>query len=319
MDGSMTQLHSPTRRDPNSIHERLLSDLNIRHEINAPLGLLTWYGVGGDAMVIAHPSSVQQLSKLAARCHEHEVPVYVLGAGANLLVRDAGVDGVVVHLDNRFWRQVSIKDHHVTAGAGHDLMKLVLHTVKSGLGGMEVLAGIPASVGGAIRMNAGGVFGDIGQTVHRVQMMDTTGHVYYRQRDELEFGYRKTNITAPYLLEVEFSLNPEDSEQLGRELKQIFLYKKRSQPLAAHSAGCAFKNPPRRDEDKPLTAGGLIDRAGLKGFRIGGAEVSAVHANFVVTHEGCRAADILAVMDHVQTVVHDHHGVQLEREVVVWP
>lgn len=299
--------------------ERLLEDLHVRHEINAPLAPHTWYGVGGPAKILAHPSSVQQLSALAARAKERNYPVYVLGSGANLLVADEGVNGVVVKLDDPAFKQVTYEKNIVTAGAGADLPKLMLDTARHGLGGLECLAGIPASVGGATRMNAGGIFGDIGKSVHRVQVMDASGHVYYRDRDDLVFSYRKTNIVAKFILEVEFSLTPEDPDSLASQIKEVFLYKKTSQPLAEHSAGCAFKNPPPGPDGEKRSAGRFIDQAGLKGFRVGGAEISTHHANFVVAHPGAKSTDILTVIEHAQKVVHEKFGVLLEREVVVWP
>jgi UDP-N-acetylmuramate dehydrogenase len=179
-------------------------------------------------------------------------------------------------------------------------------------------------------MNAGGAYGDVGACVRRVQVMSDSGQVYYRDRDDLIFSYRKSNIVAPFILEVEFELSKEDPEQIMRRVKEIFLYKKNTQPMNQRSAGCAFKNPQpvagdgdSDEESSPSvnlpSAGSLIDQAGLKGFRIGGAEVSTVHANFVVTHPGCTADDVLAVMDHVQRTVRERFAIALQREVVVWP
>ena len=308
---------------------KLLADLNIRYECGVPLGPLTWYGVGGPASLLAYPSSVQQLSVLAARCHEVGQPIYVLGSGANLLVADQGVSGVVVQLDDPCFKQLKMEGCTLTVGAGFDLAKLVLESAKAGLKGLECLAGIPASVGGAVRMNAGGVFGEIGQAVKRVMVCDASGQIYYRDSDDLVFSYRKTNIVAPYILEVEFELSQDNPDALMRRVKEIFLFKRNSQPLADRSAGCAFKNPQQGqpgvdsidwvDTNEGVSAGQLIDRAGLKGLRIGGAEVSSRHANFVVTHAGCTASDILAVLERVQTAVLERFGIVLDREVVVWP
>jgi UDP-N-acetylmuramate dehydrogenase len=299
--------------------DRLLSDLHIPHERDVPLAPLTWYGVGGPARVLARPSSMQQLSALAVRAHEEKAPVYVLGAGANLLVADEGVDGLVIQLNDPAFKRLKVAGNLVTVGAGFDLAKLVLEMARQGLGGLEVLAGIPATVGGAVRMNAGGAFGDIGKSVKRVQVMDGTGQIYYRDRDDLVFSYRKTNIAARYILEVEFELTPDDPDALGKRVREVFFYKKNSQPLADHSAGCAFKNPPPREDGTRLAAGKLIDDAGLKGYRVGGASVSPQHANFVVADKGAKAADILAVIQHAQQVVLEKYGILLEREVVVWP
>ncbi len=365
----------------------LLSDLHVRYEVDVPLAGLTWYGVGGKAGVVAHPSSVQQLSALASRCHEAGVRVYVLGSGANLLVSDEGVPvekGIVIKLDEAFFKRVDFGDGEpvggvgakpqagedpeglgkrseggggggnvgggVMVGAGFDLMKLVLETAKRGLEGLQHMAGIPASVGGAVRMNAGGAFGEIGTAVKRVQVMDDRGHVYYRDRDDLVFSYRHTNIVARYILSVEFELYPDDADALMKRVREVFMYKKNSQPMGENSAGCAFKNPGQsmttvkgaeaggaeRTDDREeegdgedddgragasgaMPAGKLIDEAGLKGYRVGGAEVSKLHANFIYTHPGCKASDVLAVMTHVQETVLAKTGIALEREVVVWP
>ena len=307
------------------VKDNLLADLNVPHERDVPLGPLTWYGVGGNAAILAHPTSLQTLAALAARCHDTGVPVYVLGKGANLLVGDAGVDGVVVQLDDPCFKRVEVDGCTMTVGAGCDLAKLVLQTAKLGLGGLECLAGIPATIGGALRMNAGGVFGEIGPIVNRVMTCDARGQNYYRERDDLVFGYRCSNITARYILEAELTLTPDDPEQLMRRVKEIFLYKKTSQPLADASAGCAFKNP-RPPADQPASeawqtpsAGKLIDDARLKGFQIGGAQVSRHHANFVVTHPGCTAGDVVRLLDHIQRTVSERFGVLLQREVVCWP
>ncbi|MEE9212015.1 MAG: UDP-N-acetylmuramate dehydrogenase [Phycisphaeraceae bacterium] len=296
----------------------LLQDLKVPHQTDVPLGPLTSYGVGGPAKVLARPSSVQQLSMLAVKCHDRGVPVYVLGSGANLLVADEGVDGVVVTLADPCFTQVKTEGQVMTVGAGFDLARLVLDTAKAGLGGLECLAGIPASVGGAVHMNAGGIFGEIGRAVRRVRVMGGNGQTYYRDRDDLVFGYRTTNIIAPFILEVEFDLTPDDPEALMRQVKEIYLYKKNSQPLAADSAGCAFKNPDP-DASDGASAGKLIDQAGLKGHRVGRASVSRLHANFIVTDDGCTAADVLAVLDHVHQTVLEKYGISLEREVVCWP
>jgi UDP-N-acetylmuramate dehydrogenase len=300
--------------------EAILKELNIRHQTDVPLGPHTWYGVGGNARVMAHPSSVQQLSELCKRTHDANIPLYVLGSGANLLVLDQGVDGVVVKLDDPCFKQLKIEDNGVTVGSGYDLAKLILDTIRVGLAGLQALMGVPATVGGAVRMNAGGRFGEIGRFVRRVKVMDACGQVYYRDRDDLVFTYRKSNIVAKFILEVELELSKDDPDVLMNEAKKIMLIKKETQPLPEASAGCAFKNPsPLPGTTTPLSAGRLIDSAGLKGFKIGGAEVSTIHANFITAAPGCKAQDILAVMTHVQEAVLAKHGVKLEREVVIWP
>ncbi|MEX0745192.1 MAG: UDP-N-acetylmuramate dehydrogenase [Phycisphaeraceae bacterium] len=301
------------------VADDLLADLNVPFERDVPLGPCTWYGVGGHAEVLAMPSSIAQLGELVNRCHGGNIPLRVLGSGANLLVADEGVPGVVVQLSDPAFATIEREGTRLRAGAGVDLFKLVLDTAKAGLAGLEVLAGIPASVGGAVRMNAGGAYGDVGSSVGRVQVMAPSGQVYYRDRDDLVFSYRNSNIVAPLILDVEFDLAEDDPDALMKRVKEIFFYKKNSQPMSAASAGCAFKNPPAEAADG-ASAGKLIDQAGLKGFRVGGAHVSDVHANFIAADKGAATAgDIMAVLDHVQRTVAERFGVELEREVVAWP
>jgi UDP-N-acetylmuramate dehydrogenase len=283
---------------------------------NAPLRSLTWFKVGGPARYLIQPRSIDEAREAAVRCVEHNIPIYVLGRGANLLIRDEGVPGAVFKLDTPAFTATSIdlKTGSVNVGAGVDLAKLILRTCRDGLSGLETLAGIPATVGGAIRMNAGGRFGDIGQVVGRVTVMDSQGHVFDRTRDDLVFEYRRTNIVAPFILGATLGLDVDDPEAVTKRYKEIWMYKQNSQPLNARSAGCMFRNP-----TGPLSAGAMIDQAGLKGFRIGQAEVSDRHANFIVAHEGCTSADLLMLMKRVQERVADKFSVVLHPEVQVWP
>ncbi|XAM00928.1 UDP-N-acetylmuramate dehydrogenase [Phycisphaeraceae bacterium D3-23] len=309
-----------TTPDTPKLHA-LLDDLNIRCEDDAPLGPLTWYNVGGRAQVLAHPASPAQLGELVRRCHEQGVPMRVLGSGANLLVRQGVVPGVVIRLDDPHWNTMQAQGNTVRAGAGYDLHRLVIETAKLGLDGLAQVAGIPASIGGAVRMNAGGTYGDVGQVISRVQVMSATGQVYYRDRDDLDFTYRSCNIDAPLILEAEFELQPDDAKELLKRVKEIYFYKTNSQPFSDKSAGCCFKNPPEDDPDAAgRPAGMLIDQAGLKGFSLGTASVSEVHANFIVADKrDASADDVDKLMRHVQEVVQERFGVALEREVVVWP
>ncbi len=303
--------------------QSFLRELSIPYEEDVSLAPLTWFGVGGAAKVLAKPQSMQQLSALARQCNEEGEPIYVLGGGANLLVRDEGVPGLVVQLNDDAFAQINIEGSKVTAGAGCDLPRLIIDSARAGLGGLESLAGIPGSVGGAVRMNAGGAFGEIGNHVSRVQVMDVSGQVYYRDRDDLRFRYRRSNIVAKFILQVEFELQEEEPEELRKRVKEVFFYKKNSQPLSNRSAGCAFKNleqlPEDVSPDTPMQAGKLIDLSGLKGHAVGRARVSDHHANFIVVEEGGTAGEILELLEEIEQRVRERFGVNLEREVVVWP
>lgn len=279
---------------------------------NHPLAGYTWYKIGGPARWFIQPRSIEELQQAARRCMENNIPIYVLGLGANLLVSDQGVNGAVFRLDQEAFTQAHFDKTRVEAGAGADMQKLIIRTVRAGLAGIEVLAGIPGTIGGGVRMNAGGKFGDIGATVSRVRVMTAAGEVFERTKDDLVFDYRSTNISAPFILGATLELEEEDPETLARRMKEVWMYKRNSQPLNAKSAGCIFKNP------RGLSAGALIDQAGMKGLSVGGAEVSTVHANFLVAKPGCRAADIVELIRIVKEKVFDKNQILLESEVKIW-
>lgn len=305
------------------VMDDLLSDLAIPHETDAPLGPRTWLGIGGNARVLAHPQTIDQLARLARRCREAGVPIYVLGAGANLLIADEGVDGVVVLLDAPAftqWTATGGCGSKVTVGAGYQMFKFVNDMARAGLAGIEVLAGIPATIGGAIRMNAGGTFGDISRCVATVTVMNDAGELRVLRRNEIDFAYRNSHIAERFILAADFQFEPQEPAQVTRRLAEVRDYKQKTQPLAANSAGCTFKNPPPDPATgQPRPAGRLIDLADLKGTRIGGATVSQQHANFIECAPDCRASDVLALIEQMQRVVKEKFGVELEREVVVWP
>ena len=223
------------------------------------------------------------------------------------------MDGAVFRLDADFFRRVQINKNQMEVGAGADMQKLLLRTIRQGLSGIECLAGIPGTMGGGIRMNAGGKFGDIGSIVHSVQVMDTHGNIYQRQKDDLVFDYRNTNISAAFILGATLDLEEEEPERILRKTKEIWMYKRNTQPLNTKNAGCIFKNP------RGLSAGALIDQAGLKGMRVGGAEVSSKHANFIIAHPGCTADDVHSTIKLIREKVFDRNQIHLESEVQIWP
>ena len=280
---------------------------------NVPLAPRTWYKIGGPARWYVQPRNPEELGEAVLRCSENNVPIYVLGLGANLLVGDAGVNGAVFRLDSEYWRRVKYEGTTLEVGSGADIQKLVLRTVRQGLAGIECLAGIPGTLGGGVRMNAGGKFGDIGAVVTRVQVMDAEGTIFDRLKDDLVFDYRSTNIVAPFILGATLELEEEDPERIMQRTKEIWMFKRNSQPLNTKSCGCIFKNP------RGLSAGALIDQAGLKGMRVGGAEVSAKHANFIIAHPGCLAEDVLKLIKIIREKVYDKNQIVLESEVKIWP
>jgi UDP-N-acetylmuramate dehydrogenase len=284
-----------------------------------PLARHTWFRIGGPAKYFARPRTVEELAEFSRRCQEFGIPLYVLGLGANVLISDEGIPGAVVRLSEEYWRHVNVaRDESagtalLTANAGADLQKLVLHTCREGLAGVECMAGIPGTVGGGVRMNAGGKFGDFGANITRVTVMDASGNVFERTRDDLIFEYRRTNIVAPFILSAELELEIDSPEACTKRTKEVWMYKQSTQPLSTKSAGCMFKNP------RGISAGSLIDQCGLKGLRVGNAEVSEKHANFIIAHPGCTAEDIRNLVAEVKEKVEARHGVRLETEVQMWP
>jgi UDP-N-acetylmuramate dehydrogenase len=290
----------------------IFSGLEEIVETDYPLAKRTWYGLGGAADYFIRPKTVKQLKDVVRRCSKNNIPIYVMGFGSNLLISDEGLRAAVIKLEAEQFSQIEFDGEIVTAWAGAELSKLVLTCVEKGLSGIEALTGIPGSVGGAIKMNAGGNFGDFGSAVESVTLMDTEGKIFEKSKPELVFDYRRTNITAKFILSARIKLNESDSEQIMRTVKEIWIYKKNNQPLNAKNSGCIFKNP------RGGSAGALIDRAGLKGHKIGGAVVSEKHANFIIAEEGCKSSDVMKLIDDIRQKIKEQFDIELELEVEIW-
>jgi len=292
----------------------IFSGLDAIVEADYPLGKCTWYGLGGPADYFVRPKTVEELQEVVRRCNDNGIPIRVMGLGSNLLISDEGVRGAVVKLDAEQFGQVEFRsdDSGMTAWAGAELGKLVLTCTKKGLSGIEALTGIPGSVGGGVKMNAGGNFGDFGTAIETVMLMDSQGEVFEKSKPELVFDYRSTNITAKFILGAKVNLSPTEPEHIMRTVKEIWIYKKNNQPLNTKNAGCIFKNP------RGMSAGAMIDRAGLKGLQIGGAAVSEKHANFIVAQDGCKSKDVVRLIDAVKQRVKEQFNVGLTLEIEIW-
>jgi UDP-N-acetylmuramate dehydrogenase len=290
----------------------IFSGLEQIVETDYPLAKRTWYGLGGPADYFIRPKTIEQLKEVVKRCNENKLLIYVMGFGSNLLIGDDGLRAAVVKLEAEKFSQIKYDKQDVIAGAGAELSRLVLTCVEKGLSGVEALTGIPGSVGGAVKMNAGGNFGDFGSSVETVTLMDNAGSIYEKSKPELVFDYRRTNITAKFVLKARLKLNSADPEQIMRTVKEIWIHKKNSQPLNSKNSGCIFKNPPG------ASAGALIDRAGLKGLQIGGAVVSDKHANFIIAKEGCSSRDVMRLIEAIKQRVREQFNVELELEIEIW-
>ena len=300
----------------------LLGNLDADIVPDAPLGAMTWYGIGGRADLLVRPRSVEGLATLVKRCHRSGTSLRVFGSGANLLVGDDGVDGIVLRLDLPAFREIKYnrtgEPRTMRAMGGADMAKTLMDAARRGLEGLSQMAGIPATIGGAVRMNAGGTYGCIGDAVRSVTCLTRAGDLHTYPASELKFHYRATNIPDPIILAATFDLTPTDPVALRDRVKSIFAYKKSTQPLADHSAGCTFRNPVDPVTEKRVPAGRLIDEAGLKGHTIGGASISRHHANFIITQPPATATDVLQLLEFVRRRVYEHAGLELEEEVVVW-
>jgi UDP-N-acetylmuramate dehydrogenase len=277
-----------------------------------PLALHTWFHLGGPAQFFAEPSNSDELQQLVRRAREENLPVRVLGGGSNILVRDDGVSGLVINLAADAFAQISLAGRVLTAGGGAKLGQAISTSVREGLAGLEALVGIPGTIGGALHGNAGSRGGDIGQWTCQATVMTRAGEVIERSREELIFAYRESSLDDLVILSAKFELESEDPEVLTKRMQKQWIVKKASQPLGHQSAGCIFKNP------RGMSAGMLIEQVGLKGTRVGQAEVSDRHANFIVAEQGATSDDVLRLIEQMRERVSERLGIELETEIEVW-
>lgn len=283
-------------------------------EWNSPLAHWCTLQVGGPARAMASPASRAELQSLLATLAGLGVCWRVIGRGSNLLVADAGYEGVIVMLGRKFSaieKQVGEKagEAKVRVEAGCSLMKLVNWCAGQGLAGLEFAAGIPGSVGGAVVMNAGAWGREMSEALSSLTFLDRSGELLARKKDELAFSYRHLETEGRVVASAEFLLQTGDCQAIAERGAQLMRDRKEKQPQGFPSAGSFFKNPPG------LPAGKLIQDAGLKGLSVGGAQVSEAHANFLVNTGSATAQDFLALMRLVQEKVAARFGVWLEPEV----
>jgi len=280
---------------------------------DVPLREYTWYRLGGCARWFCEPRGEQELLRLLQRIRDAGLRWRVLGRGANLIIPDEGFDGVVIRLHEPAFARFAVEEDGVWAGAGHDFPSLVRRSLRAGRVGLETLAGIPGTFGGVIRMNAGGRHGEIANFVHSVRLLDRAGQVRVVPPEQVGFGYRHTALDGCVVLGAALALEPGDPRQALNRYREIWREKYDSQPpLARRSAGCIFKNPPG------VPAGRLLDQAGLKAMRVGGAQISERHANFIVAGPDATARDVLTLIELARRRVRETSGVELELEVEVW-
>jgi UDP-N-acetylmuramate dehydrogenase len=290
--------------------ETYLAQRGVPARAGASLAPMTTFGLGGTARVVALPERIEQVVDAIHGAQMEGLPVRILGGGSNLVVSDAPFDGVVVRM--RRLRARRFFADGVEAEAGVSFPLLVKETVERGLGGIETLCGIPGTMGGILAMNAGGRHGEIKDVVEWVDVLESDGSVRRLGRGEIVFGYRFSSLREKVVLGCRLRLAPGDPSVLARRRREIQEAKEASQPLHERTAGCMFRNPAGG------SAGRLIEEAGLKNARRGGARISPVHANFIVNEGNATAHDVLSLAEAARDEVRGRFGVTLEYEVVVW-
>lgn len=277
-----------------------------------PMAKHTSFRIGGPADLLAQPADEAELAALLKAAREHAVPVTLIGNGSNLLVRDKGIRGLVIKLGNLF-SGVEVCGNTLTFGCGVSLAMASKKAASLSLSGLEFAVGIPGTIGGAVYMNAGAYDGEMAKVVTKVRVMDEQGKTSELAANELDFAYRHTALqnSGRIVTSVTVSLVPGDADAIAAKMADFSQRRIAKQPLELPSAGSMFKRPPG------YFAGTLIDQTGLKGYTVGGAQVSNKHAGFVVNIGGATASDVLQLISDVQSKVFAAHGVHLEPEVLV--
>lgn len=276
-----------------------------------PLSRRTTLRVGGAAEFYVEPSEESVLCRVIELCGQHHVPIFVLGRGSNLLVRDGGIRGVVLSLAAGAFARIERDENRVWCGAGCRLKDVAQSMRRYGLSGFEFFEGIPGGIGGALRMNAGAMGSATFDRLVKLRTVDRGGNVRERLKAEIQVGYRHCPLLHEEIaLGAWFEGVPDDPERI-RERMDVFNRKRWESQPPQPSAGCIFKNPAEG------SAGKWIDELGLKGMRVGGASVSQVHGNFIVNDKGARASEVLELIEKVRQEVRSARGVELQTEVEI--
>ena len=278
---------------------------------NEPMSAHCSFRIGGPARLMCCPGTAEEAAALLRLLHESGAPFELMGNGTNLLVPDEGLDKVVVRLGEAMSEAISLGDGHIRAGAGITLAKLAVFAANEGLSGLEFAHGIPGSLGGAVFMNAGAYGGEMKDVLESVEYADTDGVVRSVPASELGLSYRHSAFegTKRLVTAATVRLAPKEPEEIKARMRELMEKRRASQPLDVPSAGSTFKRPVGG------YAAALIDEAGLKGFAIGGAQVSEKHAGFVVNRGGASFEDVIRLMEHIKKTVYDRSGIMLEPEV----
>jgi UDP-N-acetylmuramate dehydrogenase len=281
-----------------------------------PTGRYSTYRIGGPATVLL-PAAPEDVGAALALAAESGTPWFAIGLGSNILLPDEGLEALVIRLGKGL-DQLRRKEDSWTIGAGLPAPLAARRTAEAGYAGLHIFVGVPGTVGGGVYMNAGCHGGDWSEVVERATVVDASGQDTVLERRQIPFTYRRSGLDGRIVLETTVRLRPEEPARLDEAVAEMFEWRQRGTPFNQPCCGSVFKNPAGpswKREEGPRTAGQLIEAAGLKGFTIGGAQVSPMHANYFVNTGDAKAANVRKLIGHVQTVVRDKFGVDLEPEV----
>ncbi|MDD5155563.1 MAG: UDP-N-acetylmuramate dehydrogenase [Candidatus Omnitrophica bacterium] len=283
-------------------------------KLKEPLKKHTTFKIGGPARFFIEPRDAQDLRRALIFLKRYRIPVFVIGAGSNLLISDRGFNGAVLRLGAPYFKQIIFKGTDLKAGAGVNLNKMVAACTKRGLSGAEFLVGIPGTVGGSLAVNAGEAKEgrSIGNLLEKVTVMDYNGDLKEIDKKDIKFRYRSSSLSRYIILDARFKLGRKKREEIEKTVNKYVAYRRASQDYSGPSAGCIFKNP------RQTSAGRLIDLCGLKGKRVAGAGISLKHANFIINNAGAKSGDVLKLMGMIKRKVKNKFNVDLKPEIKIW-
>lgn len=290
----------------------IAGDSNVR--CDEPMSSHCTFRAGGTAKYYVIPDEYTKVRDVLRLCVEENIPYYVIGNGSNLLVQDDGFDGVIIEIDSSL-AEIEINGNEVVAKAGAKLSKIAVKALNESLTGFEFAHGIPGNLGGAVTMNAGAYGGEMKDVLKWVKVLDNNGEMKTLKAEELELGYRTSIIVKEKMIVLEacIELHKGNRDEIEKYMKELMAKRKEKQPLEYPSAGSTFKRP------EGYFAGKLIQDAGLKGYRVGGAMVSEKHSGFVINYDNATATDIINLMKDVRKKVYEEFQVTLEPEVKILP
>ncbi|WP_410981060.1 UDP-N-acetylmuramate dehydrogenase [Bacillus cereus] len=294
------------------VNELIEADVG-RVLVNEPLARYTTMKIGGPADILIVPKHVAGIEKTLQLVKQYKTKWTVIGRGSNLLVSDQGIEGVVIRLGEGL-DHLEVEKHKVRVGSGYPLIKLSTLLSRQGLAGLEFASGIPGSVGGAVYMNAGAHKSDISSVLSKALILFEDGTIAWLTNKELEFSYRSSVLQTKrpgIVLEAEFQLQAGKSEEIVRSMQNKKDYRRETQPWNHPCAGSIFRNP------IPHFAGDLVEKAGLRGYRIGGAQISEMHGNFIVNTGGASAQDVMSLIELIKHTIKDKFDVDMHTEVEI--